>query len=269
MRTLGPRSFSDTTDSRIALRECWKFSLNALVGRVPTASDDLYGVVDGTTLDVAAPGVLANDSDPDAGDTLTAVLVGDVAEGVLTLNPDGSFTYEPGAGFTDLDSFTYMASDGQDNSNVATVTITPANLRPTANNDRYSVARGATLVVAAPGVLGNDSDPDAGDTLTAVLVSGAAEGVLTLSPDGSFTYEPAAGFAGEDSFTYKASDGEDYSWTATVTITLEAEVEPQDDTGCVPLGRLHRDSLHGLLASLFTAALACMLLRRPRRCPLS
>src|SRR5262249_55247264 len=71
--------------------------------------------------------------------------------------------------------------------------------------------------VAAPGVLGNDSDVD-GDALRAALVSGPAHGALTLNADGSFTYTPAAGFRGTDSFTYRASDGsaEDL---ATVTIT--------------------------------------------------
>jgi VCBS repeat-containing protein len=75
--------------------------------------------------------------------------------------------------------------------------------------------------VAAPRVLGNDMDPD-GDTLTAVLVSGPSHGSLTLSPDGSFDYTPAADFNGSDSFTYKASDGLADSNTATVSLTVGA-----------------------------------------------
>ena len=55
-------------------------------------------------------------------------------------------------------------------------------------------------------MLGNDSDVD-GDALTAVLVSGPANGTLTLNADGSFTYTPDANFNGTDSFTYKANDG--------------------------------------------------------------
>ena len=62
------------------------------------------------------------------------------------------------------------------------------------------------LTVPAPGVLGNDSDPD-GDPLTAVLVTGPSHGSLTLNANGSFSYTPAADFAGSDSFTYRASDG--------------------------------------------------------------
>ncbi|MFC1591584.1 Ig-like domain-containing protein [Thermodesulfobacteriota bacterium] len=73
------------------------------------------------------------------------------------------------------------------------------------------------LVVAAPGVLGNDTDPD-GDALSAVLVANLANGTLALSDNGSFTYTPGPGYYGQDSFTYKATDGTDNSTAATVTI---------------------------------------------------
>jgi hypothetical protein len=69
------------------------------------------------------PGVLGNDSDAD-GDALTAVLVSGPTSGALVLNPNGSFTYTPNAGFFGSDSFTYKANDGLADSNVVTVTIT-------------------------------------------------------------------------------------------------------------------------------------------------
>jgi VCBS repeat-containing protein len=90
-----------------------------------------------------------------------------------------------------------------------------------ADDASYSVNEDNTLTVAAPGVLGNDSDPD-GDTLTAVLVSGPSHGTLTLNSDGSFTYTPAENFFGTDSFTYQAYDGVAYSNVATVTITVSS-----------------------------------------------
>jgi VCBS repeat-containing protein len=70
------------------------------------------------------------------------------------------------------------------------------------------------------GILGNDYDVDGNELLTSVLVSGPAHGTLTLNPDGSFTYTPAENFCGEDSFTYKAYDGELYSNVATVRIVV-------------------------------------------------
>ncbi len=89
----------------------------------PTAVDDSYSVVEDTTLNVPADGVLANDTDPDL-DPLTAALVSDVSNGTLTLEMDGSISYTPNTGFTGTDSFTYYAEDTMfETSNTATVTI--------------------------------------------------------------------------------------------------------------------------------------------------
>ena len=90
---------------------------------------------------------------------------------------------------------------------------------PVASGDSYSVAENSQLSVAAPGILGNDSDVD-NDPLTAVLVSDVSNGTLVLNADGSFVYTPAADYVGSDSFTYTASDGESGADTATVTIAV-------------------------------------------------
>src|SRR6185503_13917589 len=59
-----------------------------------------------------------------------------------------------------------------------------------------------------------------GDPLTAILVSGPTHGTLTLNSDGSFTYTPASNYLGNDSFTYKANDGQADSAIATVNIIV-------------------------------------------------
>jgi len=89
----------------------------------PVAVDDAYSVDENTTLTVGAPGVLANDSDAD-DDLLMAIPVSDVSNGTLTLNADGSFSYTPDPDYNGSDSFTYVANDGQAESDVATVSIT-------------------------------------------------------------------------------------------------------------------------------------------------
>jgi VCBS repeat-containing protein len=88
----------------------------------PVAATDTYSATEATTLTISAAGVLANDTDSD-GDALSAVLVAGPSHGTLTLNTNGSFTYTPTTGFTGTDSFTYKASDGEANSNVATVNL--------------------------------------------------------------------------------------------------------------------------------------------------
>lgn len=186
----------------------------------PVALDDEYSTDEDQALNVGTLGVLANDSDLD-GDSLTATLVANVEHGVLDLHPDGSFGYIPDPDFFGTDSFTYKANDGAADSNEATVTITvnEVNDAPTANDDSYETAKNTELAVAAPGVLGNDSDPD-GDSPIAIQVSGPSHGSLSLNSDGSFTYAPVPDYSGSDSFTYKGNDGTLDSNTATVTITV-------------------------------------------------
>ena len=186
----------------------------------PVAVADSYSTPKNTTLAVAAPGVLGNDTDAD-GNPLTAILVANVAHGTLTLGSNGSISYVPTAAYVGPDSFTYQANDGTLNSNTVTVslTVTPTNAAPVAVADTYSTPKNTTLTVAAPGVLGNDTDAD-GDTLTAILVANVAHGTLTLGSNGSISYVPTAAYVGPDSFTYKANDGALDSNTVTVSLTV-------------------------------------------------
>jgi VCBS repeat-containing protein len=198
----------------------------APVNDAPVAEDDGYGTDEDTPLTVAAPGLLGNDADVD-GDGLTAVLVAGTQHGTLTLNANGSFSYSPNPGFEGTDSFTYRAHDGQLGSNSATVSIHVAlvNQPPLASGDRYDTVKNAALTIAAPGVLGNDTDRE-DDPLSAMLVTPPALGTLVLNADGSFTYTPAAGYVGSDSFTYRANDGLADSNVATVTIDVAAVNAP-------------------------------------------
>ncbi|HMN28067.1 MAG TPA: Ig-like domain-containing protein [Caldilineaceae bacterium] len=89
----------------------------------PVAVADAYTATAGVAFTLAAPGVLANDSDAD-GDALTAVLNANVLHGKLALAADGSLVYTAVAGFSGVDIFSYHVSDGAADSNVVEVTIT-------------------------------------------------------------------------------------------------------------------------------------------------
>jgi hypothetical protein len=95
-------------------------------------------------------------------------------------------------------------------------------VQPAVNNS-YNVAAGKTLTVKAPGLLGNDTDPN-GDALEAVKVAGPSRGTLTLSGDGSFRYASTT-VKGSVTFTYKACEKlttlKLCSNIATVTITVK------------------------------------------------
>lgn len=98
-------------------------TIEVLEGNVaPTAGEDNYSVLRNQVLEVAAPGVLQNDSDPN-GDEIIAELDDKPDHGTLVLNPDGSFTYTADTGFLGADIFRYRASDGSVDSNRAQVTI--------------------------------------------------------------------------------------------------------------------------------------------------
>jgi Bacterial Ig domain len=189
----------------------------------PTADDDAFDL-HGDTLTVGSvDSVLNNDSDPDL-DSLTAEKVSDPAHGSLTFYSDGTFEYTATAGFTGVDSFTYRVFDGALYSSAATVTITGQ--APTASADSYEVEEDQFLSVMASGVLGNDSDPDPEDSLTAVLYTDVSHGSLVLNSNGGFDYTPNSGYVGTDNFQYQAFDGALYSTITTVIINVTATAPP-------------------------------------------
>jgi hypothetical protein len=115
---------------------------------------------------------------------------------------------------------TVTAHDFSGNTQTDTITVTfNPNIAPVATNDDRTMFLNRTLTVSAPGVLANDTDAD-GDTLVANLVSGPANGSVSLSADGGFSYTPNTSFRGSDSFTYRANDGVANSNLGTVAITV-------------------------------------------------
>ena len=177
-------------------------------------------------LDLAAPGVLANDNDPD-GDGLRALLVSPPSHGSLTLHTNGSLWYLPFTNYHGPDSFSYQAADANSTSGVATVTLTimPVNDPPVAANDTFATEEDVPLVIPPAGVVTNDVDLE-GDSLTALLVAGPLQGTLELNPNGGFIYTPATNFHGADSFTYRAADGATNSEIATVALTVQPVNDP-------------------------------------------
>src|SRR4051812_13227711 len=135
--------------------------------------------------------------------------------------------------------------DGALRAVTASVQLTdrPVNDGPRATVDAFATDEDTRLAVAAPGVLGNDTDFD-GDPLAAALVAGPAHGTLTLDPAGSFTYTPSANYNGADSFTYRTGDGQAQSNTATVAITIRPvndapvsadQAAPTDEDTALPI----------------------------------
>ncbi len=187
------------------------------VGQPQSNSDYYWAIMESPLTVVAASGVLANDADPD-GDTLTAYKVADVANGDLTLNPNGSFLYTPDPGYVGWDSFTYILDDGhwQTESTIVWIEV----LAPLgANDDSYVAAQDTPLFLPSPGVLHNDADPNGG-SLNVNHVVGPANGTLEWNPFGGFLYTPNPEFFGTDTFIYYAINAASMIDEATVTIEV-------------------------------------------------
>ncbi len=180
--------------------------------------------------------VLANDTDPD-GDTVSVMEATNGAHGAVACEA-GLCTYTPAADFNGADSFSYTIADGRggSSSGAVSVTVTPVNDAPVAGADSFATDEESALVVAAPGLLANDTDVDtAAAGLSAVKVTEPAAGSVSVAPDGSFTYSPSANFNGSDSFTYRVEDGAG-SDTATATIGVRPVDEPRQRISVTKIG---------------------------------
>ncbi len=172
----------------------------AMSGNPPTAAPDIYNVYEGQLLQIAAPGVLANDTDPDS-DPLTAVLVnGPSHADSFNLNSNGSFTYTSEAGYTGSDSFTYMANDGPFNSNEATVTIAVDEAPEFADGMILGTVTAPQITETSGIVASRDNQNvlwvhnDSGDTarVFAINTLGAYLGAFSLSGASAVDYEDIA-----------------------------------------------------------------------------
>ena len=148
--------------------------------------------------------VLTNDYDVDAGDTVSIISFDTLSAGGGSITQSGdNLIYNP-SGFhhpTNPDTFNYLIADGNGGTDSATVSIL-VNDPPSAADDIgiYSVDEDQTLNISAPGVLGNDIEPN-GDSLTVSVISGVSYGSLSLQNDGSFMYSPSPNYYGSDGFT--------------------------------------------------------------------
>jgi VCBS repeat-containing protein len=210
------------------------------VNEAPSADEDAYQTDEDTPLTVSTPGLLTNDSDTNSdGIEVTDVdTTGTLGE--VTWSANGGFQYDPNGQFESLldgevatDTFTYTITDDHGATDTATVTMTITGVNeignepPVAVDDAYNAENDELLLITAPGLLGNDTDPN-GDQLRIVSTNTSGTlGLVAFQPDGSFGYDAFGKFddlgPGEtatDSFSYTISDQQGGSDTATVTITV-------------------------------------------------
>lgn len=212
--------------------------LNGTVKTSALARDDSYNTSFNTILN--APTVLTNDyglpsvSVVTFGSTanpLTVVNGANAAStdngGSVVMNTDGSFTYTPASGFTGYDRFAYIAGTGTMPNNDAVVTIAVGSAA-SAVNDNFSVLGNVSI---SQNALSNDAS--SGAQVIAVNGNAANVGVattstqggnITVNANGTFSYNPPAGYEGSDQFTYTIDNGFSNPQTATVTLTVSGMI---------------------------------------------
>ncbi len=175
--------------------------------------------------------VLANDTDP-AGDALTLIAVENPAHGTVSFTATGRVTYTPRTGFAGVDRFSYRIRNAAGIEAEGRIEITVVADPPVANPDSVATPFATPVTVD---VLANDTDP-AQDVLTLIAVEGAANGMVTFTPDGRVTYRPSATFFGVEVLRYRIRNNAGVEASSTLTISVASPLPPiaVDDEGIVP-----------------------------------
>ncbi|MGI3185608.1 Ig-like domain-containing protein [Nioella aestuarii] len=168
--------------------------------------------------------VSATDVDNDAGDlTFSVQAAGQPANGAVTMNPDGTYTYTPNADFFGTDSFTYTVTDPAGASSTATVTLTVAAVddAPVAADNSRAVNEGSFIL---DGQVSAD-DVDNNNAAITYALTGVAPAGLVLNADGTYTFDATVG-------TYDSLDAGDIQ---VVTATYVATSNGKTDTGTITI----------------------------------
>jgi PKD repeat protein len=162
------------------------------------------------------------------GRPLTYTIVDPAAHGTLLGTPP-LLQYVPEADYHGPDAFRFVASNGQAQSNTATVSLTvvPVNDAPFAVPLSLEVAEDTPLPIT---LAATDAD---GDALSYTIVVPPAHGALNGTPP-SVTYTPAPDYSGPDDFAFRASDGQLESATALVSISVTPVNDPPRVAFSVP-----------------------------------
>jgi Ca2+-binding RTX toxin-like protein len=198
-------------------------------------------------LTIPAASLLTNDHDAD-GDVLAVVGVTNAVSGTVSLE-NGVITFTPASGFDGAAGFDYAVADDHGGETLAHVSIAvaPRNHTPVAANDAVAAYEMQVQQISVASLLANDTDADAGDTITLVSVATASiRGASISLVDGEILYDPGTlfnyldtGDVGLDTFTYTVCDAAGVTSTATAIISVQ---------GLYDAARAHDDSFVGRYA---------------------
>ncbi len=193
---------------------CDSDTFNISINSIALATNDSYATPLNTTLNVSSPGLLAND----AGPGITVSSYTQPSSGSVTVNPDGSFSYTPPAGFSNSTSFSYTITDTSGHTSTANVTIT-VGATAHATDNSYKVKPGNSV---SGNMITDDTGAgvDQGNNIQVTQVTSPSKGTLTWNANGSFTYTPQSGKVGIDKLTYTITDSGGQTATASLIFNI-------------------------------------------------
>ena len=204
------------------------------VNDLPVALDDVATTPEDVPVTID---ILANDFDVETDiDPGSVVILTDPTEGTVTVNPDGTVTYTPNAGFFGTDSFRYQVCDftGLCDDAWVYVTVGEVPVALVAVDDVASTPEEQPVVIP---ILSNDIPGDYPlDPTTVEILSDPVNGTLSVDPlTGMVTYFPFDDYCGTDQFTYEICYTWGYCDTAVVTINIACiSIVANDDVATTP-----------------------------------
>jgi autotransporter-associated beta strand protein len=232
--------------------------MKIIIARPPVVPSQVFSTSFGATLSQSTPGLLTGATDPNPGQTVTAVtgtFTGS-AGGKLTVSANGSFTYTPpNATFTGADVFSALVA--QDN--LGATTTFKATFNDVGTQSITTPPGGTTVTVnggqpvsqPAPGLLSGVTDANPGQTpmMVAGTYTGSASGTLVVAANGSYTYTPPSKFfTGTDAFSIPVIDAAGAKGTVQITfndVGLPPPPPPTHlfatgaDAGAIPLVQVY------------------------------
>ncbi|CAH7296348.1 Polymer-forming cytoskeletal family protein [Vibrio chagasii] len=190
------------------------------VNDAPEAQDQAFTVNEDGVLTFTDQDLLTGATDIEGDDLSVDGVTYTGADGVLTDNGDGTYSFAPNENFNGDVNFTFDVSDGTDTvtANVD-VSVTPENDPPVAGSTSYTVHEDNSITISNEQLLANSSDIEGEVAIDSVTYSGS-DGVLEINGNGTYTFSPNENFNGEVSLDVVVTDEDGATEATTAGITV-------------------------------------------------
>ncbi|EPT9253180.1 tandem-95 repeat protein [Vibrio alginolyticus] len=207
---------SDGSDTLVATADLTVNPVNDL----PQPEDQAFTIGEDGVLTFTDQDLLDGATDIDGDDLSVEGVTYTGADGVLTDNGDGTYSFAPNENFNGDVNFTFDVSDGTDTTSAnIDVSVTPENDPPVAGSTSYTVHEDNSITISNEQLLANSSDIEGDVAISSVSYSGN-DGVLEINGDGTYTFSPNENFTGDVSLDVVVVDEDGAVDTTTAGITV-------------------------------------------------